>query len=343
MEWIGKSHTNITHYHSLVVLRLVVIICLLHLNFGGDSLNLLLDLLGRSYICNKLPREFYDALRRRRNRSLLDVIAEAFIKIGNPLVLASLGDNCPKFAGRDTIFVDMVTKSKEDILAILFPVIEASEGHAGAAKMKATDLQREVLSPDCQEQGKSSNVSSSNSVSVQDQEISTLKVKAGDLPVNLEQFWKIFEALEFEDHVFKSSTIKEDVKKSIQLLSAAMDGCFQKNSFHGEDKSRWDEAASMLDDLKQLDGVISEWKHEHLSTLGEIYKRLQSSRPKLEPFLNQLFQQYTIGKGNSLEAGVASAGKFDVGNTDGNADEEKMIPTSSTSASEAQGSKQSKT
>ncbi|KDO57822.1 hypothetical protein CISIN_1g0357242mg, partial [Citrus sinensis] len=107
MEWIGKSHTNITHYHSLVVLRLVVIICLLHLNFGGDSLNLLLDLLGRSYICNKLPREFYDALRRRRNRSLLDVIAEAFIKIGNPLVLASLGDNCPKFAGRDTIFVDM--------------------------------------------------------------------------------------------------------------------------------------------------------------------------------------------------------------------------------------------
>ena len=88
---------------------------------------------------------------------------------------------------------------------------------------------------------------------------------------------------------------------------------------------------------------FSEWKHEHLSTLGEIYKRLQSSRPKLEPFLNQLFQQYTIGKGNSLEAGVASAGKFDVGNTDGNADEEKMIPTSSTSASEAQGSKQSKT
>ena len=92
---------------------------------------------------------------------------------------------------------------------------------------------------------------------------------------------------------------------------------------------------------------LSEWKHEHLSTLGEIYKRLQSSRPKLEPFLNQLFQQYTIGKGNSLEAGVASPGKFDVGNTDGNADdrsgsdEEKTIPTSSTSASEAQGSKQS--
>lgn len=53
------------------------------------------------------------------------------------------------------------------------------------------------------------------------------------------------------------------MKKCIQLLSAALDGCFQKNSSHGEDKSRWDEAASMLDDLKQLDGVmrsVEKWK-----------------------------------------------------------------------------------
>ena len=46
------------------------------------------------------------------------------------------------------------------------------------------------------------------------------------------------------------------MKKSIQLLSAALDGCFQKNSFHGEDKSRWDEAARMLEDLKKLDAAL---------------------------------------------------------------------------------------
>ncbi|KAL9416864.1 hypothetical protein AB3S75_039948 [Citrus x aurantiifolia] len=360
IEWIRKSHTKNKQYHSLVVLRLVVIISLLYLNFGGHSLNLLLDLLGRSYICNKLPWEFYDALRRRRKRNLLNVFAEAFKKIGNPLVLVSLGDNCPKFACPDAIFVDMVAKRKEDILEILFPVIKASRGHAGAAKMKASNLQSNVLSPDCYEQGKSSNISSSissSSAPVQDLEISTLEVKAGDLPVNLKQFWNIFEALEFEDNgidtktvVLKSSTIKEDVKKSIQLLSAAMDGCFKKNSFHGEDKSRWDEAARTLEDLKKLDaaldGVMSDWKHEHLSALGEIYKRLQSSRPKLEPLLNLLFQQYIIGKGKSLETGVASAGNVNVKNTDSNADEcsgsdeGKTIPTSATSASEAQGSSQ---
>ena len=50
------------------------------------------------------------------------------------------------------------------------------------------------------------------------------------------------------------------MKKSIQLLTAAMDGCSQKSSFNGEDKNRWDEAASMLEDLKRLyaalDGVM---------------------------------------------------------------------------------------
>ncbi|KAK9185221.1 hypothetical protein WN943_025576 [Citrus x changshan-huyou] len=46
MEWIKKSCTEIKDYHSLVVLRLVVIVCLLHLNFG-NSLNLLVDLLGQ--------------------------------------------------------------------------------------------------------------------------------------------------------------------------------------------------------------------------------------------------------------------------------------------------------
>lgn len=54
--------------------------------------------------------------------------------------------------------------------------------------------------------------------------------------------------------------LQEDVEKSTQLLTAAMDGCSRENPFHGEDKKQWDEAASMLEDLKQLcdslDGVM---------------------------------------------------------------------------------------
>ncbi|KAK9175139.1 hypothetical protein WN944_027145 [Citrus x changshan-huyou] len=79
--------------------------------------------------------------------------------------------------------------------------------------------------------------------------------------MNLEQFWKVSEAIDFGDYgigpnriLFECSTIK------------VMPNCFhivnyfslmQKNSFHGEDQSRWNEATSMLEDLKQLDGALN--------------------------------------------------------------------------------------
>ncbi|KAL9416869.1 hypothetical protein AB3S75_039953 [Citrus x aurantiifolia] len=133
MEWIKKSCTEIKDYHSLVVLRLVVILCLLHLNFG-KSLNLLVDLLGRNNISGKLPREFYDALRRRQKRDIQNVIAEAFEKIGNPLVVANLGEICPEIACPDAIVLDMKdTRRKKDILGILFPEIGVPQDHAGAS------------------------------------------------------------------------------------------------------------------------------------------------------------------------------------------------------------------
>ena len=45
-------------------------------------------------------------------------------------------------------------------------------------------------------------------------------------------------------------------RKLFKFLSATIDGCFQKYSFLGEDQSRWDEATSMFEDLKQLDGAL---------------------------------------------------------------------------------------
>ncbi|KAH9658796.1 UvrD-like helicase ATP-binding domain-containing protein [Citrus sinensis] len=197
MEWIKKSCTEIKDYHSLVVLRLVMIVCLLHLNFG-NSLNLLVDLLGRNNISVKLPWEFYDALRRRRKRDIQIVIAEAFEKIGNPLVVANLGEICSEIACPDAIVLDMkVTRRKKDILGIL-------------------------------------------------------------------RMWR----------------------KVFNLLSAAMNGCFQKNSFHGEDQSRWNEATSMLEDLKQLDGalngVMSSNEEKMIATLATYASEAQGSSRKPE-------------------------------------------------------------
>ncbi|KAJ4710306.1 UvrD-like Helicase, ATP-binding domain, P-loop containing nucleoside triphosphate hydrolase [Melia azedarach] len=334
VEWIKNSCTQMKDYHALVVLRLVVIVCLVHLNFGNCE-NILHDLLGRNYISNKLPRDFYDALRRRRNQN---AIAKAFKNIGNPLVIVNLWESRPNFAKQcpDAVFVDMKgSKCKEEILEILFPVNEASQGHSGAAKLEATNLPREVLFTKSYERGKNSNHSSSNSASPQHQEMNTMDVKAGNLPLKLEQFWNIFEAFEFEDNgegqpkfVFKSSTIKEDVRKSIQLLAAAMDECSLKNSDYAEAKSQMGEAASMIEDLKQLHAALnslSEGKLKKISTLGEIYKKLQSRRPNMEPFLKQVFLKlYTNLKGKAVEIGNTPA---DSNADEGNKGKMKAIPT----------------
>ncbi|KAH9698631.1 hypothetical protein KPL71_024082 [Citrus sinensis] len=136
IEWISKSHKNVNDYHSLVVLRLVVIICLLHLNFGNFGSSLC-DLLGRKYVTQLLPLEFSDALHKIENHNCLNVheISQAFKKIGNPLVIASLGKNCSQFLCPDAIFVNMkVMKSTDGIFRILYPKMEACQVQVGMSK-----------------------------------------------------------------------------------------------------------------------------------------------------------------------------------------------------------------
>ncbi|KAM1956516.1 hypothetical protein ACFX16_025925 [Malus domestica] len=45
---------------------LVVVLCLVYVNFGID-LDLLNDLMGRNYITEQLPSEFYDTLKNKRS------------------------------------------------------------------------------------------------------------------------------------------------------------------------------------------------------------------------------------------------------------------------------------
>ncbi|KAK3222796.1 hypothetical protein Dsin_009821 [Dipteronia sinensis] len=197
VEWIRKCHTNVNNY-SLVVLRLVVIVCLLHMNFGKCA-SLLFNLLGKKYITNQLPREFYVTLCRGREHNFLNVnvFAEAFKKIGNPLVIDNLEMN---LTSPDATLVDMTTsQSKEDILGILFPKNEEFQGHAGAAE--------------------------SDSASLADQDMNTHNINEDKLEMNLRrQFWKIFEALNLVDKekgqksiVLNASSTKVNVKKIIHL------------------------------------------------------------------------------------------------------------------------------
>ncbi|WCJ18668.1 P-loop containing nucleoside triphosphate hydrolases superfamily protein [Euphorbia peplus] len=141
-EWTKRSHENAKVCNAAVTLRLVVAACLLHMNFGCYHSGFIFELLDRKYISNQLPREFVDALNKRRKRELLNaagvrntsdnplnkvvdmkMFSEVFKKMGNPLVFVSLcgGEKSSKWCTPDAISLDMINQSKEDMWTALFP------------------------------------------------------------------------------------------------------------------------------------------------------------------------------------------------------------------------------
>ncbi|KAK6242402.1 hypothetical protein SCA6_007791 [Theobroma cacao] len=327
VAWIRKFHTNVKGNHSLVVLRLVVIMCLLHLNFHKcpnlrKCLNLLFDLLGQQHVTELLPWDFCDALWRwRRHNSLnidINVLGQAFKKIRNPLTIVSIGGNCPNFACQDVIFVDMkVNPCKEEILRVLFP--------------KAANLCGEVLPPASYDDGKSSKVvpnlssgclpdqdlnaqnqnnsdmlsskvvPSLSSGCLPDQDLNAQNQNDSDMLINHVKFWEIVEAFkalgDIRDQwtiMLNASKMRGYLGKCIFLLTAAAEGCLQKKPAGSEDDEFSREAISMLDEMKQLHTQLepSELKLEgSISIIGALCEELHSRRSSLEPLLQQLFLQ----------------------------------------------------
>jgi len=189
MKWIKMSGINAKDYYPLLVLRLVTIICLVHLNCGKFS-DLLFDLLQRSYIAVQLPWDFHVVFRRRlKHFHNVNVIAEAFKKINNPLVIVSLGKNCSQFLCPDVIFVDMTVKHcREDILRVLFPkTVKALPAQTEIIEVETTHSCSEVLSSGSYNQV-GCKLAPSNFVL---NNINGSKL----LPRDYSYFWEMFEAL----------------------------------------------------------------------------------------------------------------------------------------------------
>ncbi|XP_030461792.1 uncharacterized protein LOC115681845 [Syzygium oleosum] len=122
-EWIKNSNLNVMEYYPLLVLKLVLLVCLLHLNFG-ISPYFLVDLLGKSWISEQLPPEFRRILSCRWRPNLqkipVGVLAEAFEKIDDPLVITNSAADCSKCP--HAIILDLKSnKCKEEIVKVLFP------------------------------------------------------------------------------------------------------------------------------------------------------------------------------------------------------------------------------
>ena len=188
MKWIKMSRINAKDYYPLLVLRSVAIVCLAHVNHGNYSY-LLFYLLHRSYITEQLPSDFYDVLGRRLDHfNNVNVIAEAFKKINNPLVIVSLGKNCSQFLCPDAIFVDMTGKQcRENIVRVLFPTtVKALQGQTGIIQVESTNSCSEVPSSGNDDQ-ESCELVPSNFV--------LNNINGSKLPMNCSYFWEMLEAL----------------------------------------------------------------------------------------------------------------------------------------------------
>ncbi|KAL3731199.1 hypothetical protein ACJRO7_028125 [Eucalyptus globulus] len=122
-QWIKNSNLNVRKYYPLLVLKLVLLLCLLHLNFG-ISPYFLFDLLGKSWISEQIPPEFRRILSRCRRPNLQEisvgVLAEAFEKVDDPLVITNSASDCSKCP--HAIILDVKShKCKEEIMKVLFP------------------------------------------------------------------------------------------------------------------------------------------------------------------------------------------------------------------------------
>ncbi|XP_058220397.1 uncharacterized protein LOC131330732 isoform X2 [Rhododendron vialii] len=323
IEWIGKSDLNFKSYYPLLLLRLVVMLCLLCVNCG-KYYNFLFEVLARNDITSWLPREFYDVFRKKRKYVNLTLLAEAFMKIEDPLVIVSLGENCSKFICPHAIFVDLrVTHRREDIMEVLFQTDNKApldQTVSVSVEVDATNSCGKELSSNIEKE-KISKAPFSNSTSLTDQNVENQNTSEGNRQMISGLFGKISDALKAVDNIghgdlqnFLSgvSTIKVEVEKVINLVTAALT---EKMEFN-KDKTEFNEDGTpvpkpkegcnalltptdlfsalenMVDEFKQLSSALNVSDSEvkrNISMITSLLKSFHTKRPELETLLNQLF------------------------------------------------------
>lgn len=136
-DWIESSDIDCDYYFPVLVLRLLVILCLLCLNWNLDF-DLLFEMLALPRIRSQLPREFYEAFQWN-DTSFLSTVIRAFKVIGDPLVIVASSEHKLKYTHSDAIFLDLRSfSSRDEIMKSLFP----SKAEAEASRFQRTVTKR---------------------------------------------------------------------------------------------------------------------------------------------------------------------------------------------------------
>lgn len=178
-EWIVRSSINCDYYFPLLMVRLFVILCVSCLN-SELPFGILFEVMRLPQVKNHLPREFCQAIHRRRNYDLDEAaVARAFKAIGDPLVIVTSTENRLELSCPDAVFLDLSSFScQNDAMNKLFP--KSTEASLYQQVTTTTVEERNVVS---EEVTSSINAESSETVSETDLESSSEHDKA-NLQIN---------------------------------------------------------------------------------------------------------------------------------------------------------------
>ncbi|KAK2383849.1 P-loop containing nucleoside triphosphate hydrolase superfamily protein [Trifolium repens] len=304
--WIKKSNLDVKNYFPSLLLRLVVSICLLHLGSGSDKyIKLLLNLLGKKFITAQLPLEFFNVLQKGKKHMGLEVFAEAFKAIGNPLVIAKIQNNSSEIVCSEAVSVDLtICQRREVILETLFPSRVDSAGE------KTTTEAFNSTSNEF-----SSNLPNATSVSVSDQASNGQIKDEINRSMLSDFFWNWLENFGSATDVSclnsvspDSLMIKDVLDHYIQLLNLS-------NPIEMDNKNVVEEMACLLDEMKQLRAAMSMSDSMiEKNTLIVLSKKILSRRSKVGDILCQL--KLACQRCNTNAESDPSQASAEVGNDD---------------------------
>ncbi|KAI3735128.1 hypothetical protein L6452_14616 [Arctium lappa] len=273
-SWIHKSNINPDYYQPLLVLKLVMILCLICLKVS-DCSQVLLDLLvGRNNIAYLLPKKFVgDLLSRRKSRYLnlnVDVVAEAFLTVEDPLLIVSTENASPRIHAPCATFVDL-RRSREEIMNTLFPKKTTTHTDVASGAPSLNPL------PDA-----NLNVNPTDGC----------KLKKWNIIDDISEVINATKG-ESQSSFSDAATIKKELDKIVHALATAFANA---KTCVGEDATLLREVRCAFDELKLLSCWFDASEYEvgdlvfskdETKSLQQVVEGLQSRRPMIDDFLKQ--------------------------------------------------------
>ncbi|XP_057781571.1 uncharacterized protein LOC130999895 [Salvia miltiorrhiza] len=326
VEWTKKSAIKCNFYIPVLLLRSIMILCVLSVNWGLNF-DILNQKMSRLDITSHLPRVFCEALRPRRRSyvQFVSAVATAFKLVGDPLVIVDSGDINRNFTYPDAVLLDLRSFScRADIMTTLFPrSTAASDGQPTTVETNVIEPSSVVMPPVVSNKDKNAAVESSEMASKTASSSSSVN-GSGKLLVNWDFIGEISEALESytnrNDENLKSLFLgkKVDLEGHISLITGTIECLIEQRSDSGEENELPFDASSLVNDLRTLMSLLhtSEYDSKALAEIGELLKSMEARRPELEVLTSLL-----VGK-NDDSVVADSEEKGDDKNSDSNVEDE---------------------